>query len=393
MIGNDGTPPRVDAPPRDPDRLSLVAGTLLAAFCLSFAAAVAFIALSRRHPPALLPVFAFAALMALGLAVLGATPAYRALRDRDLRRAWQARLSRCPACGLPISGAARCASCAAPLDDAARWWRLAPPLWTESVAGVLLGAGVSSLGVFGLAFARSVGRLGAAAIALAGLAVVAFGGMIAYHAARALRAQRGAPLELTFRRVWERGGATWNASASATLRDGRWRAAGSCEGPGDEPGDAPIATEDPFERGLARLLAGWHRDERAPLVCVTVARWSHDDDAPGGAVGAGGYREAARAEGAGPRRAVAPAWRVSFNAHGFGELIAQEGLPAGVPPPDDDDDDAAELGEADWDVDLPLIVRVIARDEALREAIAARGRAAGDDDAGVRRALRALRAG
>lgn len=373
----------MDPPRREPDALSLLGGAFLL-LALPFAGFIAHIACSQRHPRAVYPVFAFAVLMLLGLSVLGVVPFARVARDRALLRRWNATPAPCLGCGLPRAASGACARCAHPVDDTTRWWRTPALDLPERLAASLFGAGIVAFAFFPPLFAQA--RPGAIAplLWLLGAASMAFGVWLIRASLQGGRASLARPLTMHYARSWTRHERPWITEVNATLRDGRWHAEGRGGGDEDEPSPT-LRSDDPFERALARMLARWQRSGRAPLTWTLQVDWSWRPD-EARATRATPYRED---DGAPPtRRTERGVWRVSFNAHPYAELMEAEGLPTSTPPPSDDE--ANELAEADWDVDLLKIIRALRRDEAVREALVARGRAAEPDDEDTLRALHAV---
>ena len=373
----------MDPPRREPDALALLGGTLLL-LALPFAGFIAYIARSQTHPRAVYPVFGFAILMLLGLAVLGVVPFARVARDRALLRRWRGTPAPCLGCGLPRAASGACAHCAHPVDDTTRWWRTPAMDAPERLAASLFGAAIVTFALFPPLFAAT--RPGALAplLWLLGAACAAFGAWLIRASLQGARASLARPLTMRYARSWTRRELPWFTEVRATLYDGRWQVEGRGGGGDDEP--APTRrTDDPFARGLARMLARWHRDGHAPLSWSTQIDWCWRPDAAR-ATRAAPYRE----DGDAPptQRAERGVWRVSFNASSFTALLDAERLPATTAAPDDED--AWELAEADWDVDLSKVIRALQRDEAVREALAARGQSPEPDDEDFLRALHAV---
>lgn len=374
-------------PHRDPDTFTLAVSAVMSLVLVALEAGVVYLVVTRPMRGDMLGVVGFFALIFAGLLAFAMSPWSRFVRDRAAVRALSTALGACPACGLRDGSDAVCAGCGLPREGREAHWQAGRIEPLETVGVALLGAAFVPLAMFCALYCG-----GSAPLVVVGLALGALGLWLAWMALRHLVLSRGQPYALRYQRTWTHGDATVTCNTTAHRADGVWTVSGTCEAPGVEPheDDFVTATDDDFERGLARMLARWDRDERAPLLYATVTRWSWRSDARAPTVVGGGYREGAAPTNGTIERAVAPAWRVSFNEHPWGELLGGEGLALGAAALDDDE--AVELADAEWGVDLPVIVRVLRRDPALVGALEARGRDDDDDDARVVTALTALRA-
>ncbi|MFO0652258.1 MAG: hypothetical protein U0326_38925 [Polyangiales bacterium] len=383
-----GTPP-----PQPVSRIELIGGWFVVALCLGVGASLVRAMYARPQAVAMWPaaLFLLAALLALiGLSVV---PTLRLLRDADARARRHAALAMCPSCGAARTVDARCPSCAHPTGDSDAYWVISARHWMEPLATALFGPSLMGLALFFailMSHAHTSGTL--VIFSLFALALLAGGAAILWFSIASLRAVLREPMKFTYTRTWRRDEAFWYTWASAVLRDGQFTAEGRTDGVAKEPpASHDHGAGSPFERGLARLLADWQRDERAPLSSVCSLRWSW---APVAASKASrresAYRDAVRdgTEVEGITRETRVWWTVSFNRYSLGELLAE----AQLPPLTGDPDDAriGEMLDAEWDVNLSDFVEVVSRCAPLRGAIEARGEA-GDDGDPVRRALCAVR--
>lgn len=377
-------------PPPATSRSKIVAGWALIALCTWGGASILRAMYARPQTVAMWPAAGFLIASLAGVVVLGMAPTAHWFRARRVLADWRATFDRCPACGAPREGQARCARCGHDLTRAEAFWVLGGAHWSEIASLGFFGLGLWCLsGFFGLVVSHAPRLSTAVVLGLMGLGVFAVGSMLVWAAVAGTRRVLAQPTALSFNRAWMRDGALWFTSANASLRDGVWRAEGSTNGPTDDPpaqrDDAPAT---PFEIGLARLLADWDRNDLAPLSCACAMQWRWPTETRPELRPERAYRDpappATRDDGVGTVRDV---WRVSFNQYGFLELLDEAQLTIRGAP---DDDDFAELVDAEWDIDVATLVRVISDDTSLREALASRG-AAADDDAQTLRALRAVR--
>ncbi len=381
-------------PHRDPDTFSLVVSAVMALALVALEVGAAYLVATRPLRADLLGLVGFFALLFAGLLAFALSPWSRFLRDRRAIGALTTALGACPACGLRDVGAPVCEGCGLPRADRDAHWSAPRVEPMESVGVALFGAAFVPLAGFCIAYGST--PRGSAALPIVGVGLAALGVWLTWASLRHLAQLRHQPYVLRYQRTWTRDEQPITCMVTAERARGVWTVTGTCEHPGIEPHDDDFvtATDDDFERGLARMLARWDRDDRAPLLYATVTRWSwRSDRAPepaSAAAGGGGYREAAVRANGPVERAQGPVWRVSFNEHPWGELLESEGLALDTVALDDDEAD--ELAECEWAMDLPVIVRVVRRDAALVAALEARGRETDDDDARVVTVLTALRA-
>ncbi len=386
---NDLTAP---PPPQRVSWIELIGGWLVVALCLGLGASIVRAMWTRPQPFVMWPAATFLLVALLALTGLSVAPTLRFLRDRDARARRRAALTMCPSCGAARSAEACCPSCAHPLGDSDAYWVISARHWVEPLATALFGPSLMSLAVFFAMLVRHAHTTGVLVIFSAfALALFTAGLAILWFSIASLRAALREPMKFTYTRTWRRDEAFWYSWASAILRDGGFTAEGRTDGVAKEP----PATHDhgagtAFERGLARLLAEWQHDDRAPLTSTCSLRWTWTPAAETQAPRAGSaYRDAVRdgSEVEGLTRATRVWWTVSFNRYALEELLTE----AQLPPLTGDEDDTRidEMLEAEWDVNLSDFVEVVSRCAPLRGALEARGEPA-DDGEPVRRALCAV---
>lgn len=387
-----GTPP-----PQRVSWVSLVGGWILAALAVAVCVPILRAMYARPQPTVMWPAAAFLVLSLLALVGLGVAPTLRLLRDRAAYARFHQTLPLCPSCGVAKGRDARCASCLHPLDDGEAYWVLSARHWAEPLATSIFGPALVCLGVF---FAMLLTHPSphttptvAVVFALFALGLVVGGVAVSWFSIGSVRAALGEPLRFTYTRTWVRERSHWYTWATLLHRDGVPFAEGRTDGLTAEP---PMADDHgagtAFERGLAALLAAWHRSDEAPLTanCSLRWTWSPTRQATDTTRAETAYRDAARDQRdvAGATREIVVWWAVNLNLEPLAELLRDAQLPPLTG--DAHDTRIEELLDAEWDVALREVIDVFSRCAPLRDALEARGVELVEDTE-VRRALRAIR--